>query len=59
VVSTADEQSHVLDYRIGSTVMEVIRDAGIDNRVDGSRLSCQIRLTEELSGQILTIPEQE
>lgn len=101
IVATADGQSHEIDYRIGSTVMEVIRDAGIDgltalcggvlscatchvcvapefnsllpemsededmmlegveNRADGSRLSCQIRLTAELSGLKLTIPEQE
>ena len=28
----------------------------IDNRVDGSRLACQVRITEELDGMIVVIP---
>ena len=101
IVSTLDGQTQALAYTVGSTAMEVIRDAGIDEltalcggvlscatchvyvdpqfasqlpamgedeamllgsaerRVERSRLSCQIRLTDAMSGIRMTIAEQE
>jgi 2Fe-2S ferredoxin len=52
-------EEHTADVGAAGDMEEDLLDLGVADRRDNSRLSCQIRVTDELDGLTVHVPEEQ